>query len=222
MTPEFEWEDWPPQVPSTTFLEAVVQGAPLREVACREWVPQRPDRTFALTATAQIVRVACQETQQQRVGMRVVRSILGDTVYDDLLAERDENRALLVHMFLRWAEHDARRVLGAATLVSSDEQAAHKLALDAVESATGTLGPLAESLWPTVDVVNTLEGRIRRRRVATPSDVRCFARWTMQRAYEVASHFVSEKFNRSVVREAFLFFLDRATASREAAPTGRT
>ncbi len=218
MTREFEvpaWE-WMPQVPSPNFAEAVAEGLSLRRIARQEWTPQRPSKAFAFTTAAQIVHAACQETQQMRIGMRVVQTILGDDVYADLLTEQDaeknQNRALLLHMFLRWAQHDARRVLGVAALLAPNDQAARRLALDTVEREAGGLAQRGKDTpWMAVDFVDNLEGRIRRRSRASSSEFRRFVRWTMQRTYGIVLTFVpTESRSRTVVSDAFLFFLERA------------
>jgi hypothetical protein len=222
MTPDLDWAEWAPQVPSTGFAETVGRAVTLREMGVGEWLPQCPDDDFALIATAQIVRMACRQTQQTRTGMRLIRTILGDAIYVDLLAERDaarnESRSLLVHMFLRWSQHDAEQALRLAARSTSDDQAVRKMVVDAVERAAGALATRANTEpWLATRDINDLE--MRTRRTASPLQVRRFVHLSMDRACDVARHFVpAEHDGRTVVREAFLFFVDRAMRSRKATP----
>ncbi len=154
--------------------------------------------------------------------MRLIRTILGDAIYDDLLTERDaarnESRSLLVHMFLRWSQHDAGRALRLAARATSDDQAARKMVVDAVQWAAGALATRVNTEpWLATSDINDLE--MRTRRAASSSQIRRFVHLSMGRACDVARHFVpAEHDSRTVVREAFLFFVDSAVRSRTATP----
>jgi hypothetical protein len=152
--------------------------------------------------------------------MRMIRTILGDAIYDDLLTERDaarkEKRSLLVHMLLRWSQHDAGRALRLAARSTSDDQAARKMVVDAVEWAVGTLAtPANTEPWLVTSDINDIE--MRAGRTASSLQVRRFVHLCMDRACDVARHFVpAEQDSRTVVREAFLFFVDSAVCFRKA------
>jgi hypothetical protein len=223
MIPDLEWAEWAPQAPMAKFVDQVERAVTLKKIGAEEWLPQRPDEDFALVATAQITRLACRQTQQTSTGMRVVRAILGDDIYGDLLSERDEvqseRRSLLVHMFLRWSQYDAERALGLALLLTSNEQIARSIVTDAVEWAARML-PMRANTQPWLVAEDTGEVEIgsRRRRSVSQSQIQRFVQLSMERACDVARHFVStEHDSRAVVRRAFLFFVDSAMPSRRKA-----
>ena len=185
-------------------------------------IPQCPDDEFALIATARNRAYGVPAGRQRtRTGMRLIRTILGDAIYVDLLtgAMRRETgrRSLLVHMFLRWSQHDAGQALRLAQHSTSDNQAARKMVVDAGGVGGGGAGNGCEQgPWLATSDINDLE--MRTRRTASPLQVRRFVHLSMDRACDVARHFVPvEHDGRTVVREAF-FFVDSAMRSRKATP----
>jgi len=208
MTAKLGSEDWAPQAPPADFAATVSGAMPLRQMA-EEWTPQQPASAFGFLATAFVVQAASGETQQGRVGLRTIRAILRDAGGADVLGGNDPSkqakRGLLVHMFFRFVEREASRILAEADDIESDEESAMALAKDSVRKASET-----SSRWGHDGSGLELEeavGFAASRRLRSFHVEVCKK---MQRPAEIAGHVVDGEDERwRVVREAFLFFLDK-------------